>query len=254
VVFRVFRNAVLICAPVLAWGQNSRSDLNGIWQANNTANWDLEEHSSAPGLFSALGAQGAVPPGLSVVEGGDIPYLPAALVRRKQNYANRLTGDPEIKCYLPGIPRANYMPQPFQIIQSADTVMMLYQYAGAVRTIPMKDPGPNLASSWMGWPAGRWEGNTLVVDSTGFNDKTWFDRSGNFHSDQLHVVERYSPRSADTMMYEATIEDPKVFSRAWKISMPLYRRVEKNAQLLEFRCVEYSEDMLYGDLRKKVTK
>ena len=241
-------------SALAAWGQTPHADLSGIWQSNNTANWDIEEHSSAPGLLSALGAQGAVPPGLGVVEGGEIPYLPAALDKRKQNYANRLTADPEIKCYLPGVPRATYMPQPFQIIQSEKTIMMVYQYAGAVRTIPMTDPGPSPVSGWMGWSQGNWEGNTLVVDVTDFNDKTWFDRSGNYHSDRLHVVERYTPRSADTLMYEATIDDPKVFSRPWKISMPLYRRVEKNAQLLEFRCVEYSEDMLYGDLRKKVTK
>ena len=249
------RIVFLVCLSTLAArAQVPRPDLNGIWQANNTANWDLEEHSSAAGLLPALGAEGAVPPGLSVVEGGDIPYLPAALAKRKENFASRLKGDPEIKCYLPGVPRATYMPQPFQIIQSAKNIMMIYQYAGAVRTIPMEDPGPSLASSWMGWPAGRWDGNTLVVDVTGFNDKTWFDRAGNFHSDQLHVVERYTPRTADTLMYEATIEDPKVFSRPWKISMPLYRRVEKNAQLLEFRCVEYAEEMLYGDLRKKAEK
>ena len=229
-------------------------DLNGIWQTNNTANWDLEEHSSAPPILSALGAVGATPPGLSVVEGGSIPYLPAAEAKRKQNFEARLTSDPEIKCYLPGVPRATYIPQPFQIVQSEKTVMILYQYAGGVRTIPMTDPGPALVSSWMGWSKGRWDGSTLEVDVTGFNDKSWFDRSGNYHSDKLHVVERYTPRSADTLIYEATIEDPKVFSRPWKITMPLYRRVEKNAQLLEFRCVEYSEELLYGDLRKKVKK
>ncbi len=241
--------------------QAQHADLNGIWQSNNTANWDLEEHSSAAGLLAALGAEGAVPPGLSVVEGGAIPYLAAATGKRKQNFATRLTGDPEIKCYLPGIPRAAYMPQPFQIVQSEKTITMVYQFAGAVRTIPMidvvPDPGPSPVLSWMGWSKGNWDGNTLVVDVTGFNDKTWFDRSGNYHSDQLHVVERYTPRGADTLLYEATIDDPKVFSRPWKISMPLYRRVEKNAQLLEFRCVEYAEEMLYGDLRKtekKVTK
>jgi hypothetical protein len=103
----------------------------------------------------------------------------------------------------------------------------------------------------MGWSSGHWEGDTLVVDVTGLNNKTWFDRAGNFHSDALHVVERYTPRSADTLMYEATIEDPKVFSKPWKISMPLYRHVEKNAQLLEFKCVEFAEELIYGGLRKQ---
>ncbi len=253
-----FTIAVLILA-VTASAQMPRTpeghpDLSGIWQSLNTANWDIEEHSSAPGLVSALGAAEAVPPGLGIVEGGAIPYLPAALEKKKQNFANRMTADPEIKCYLPGVPRATYMPQPFQIIQAAKNIMIAYQYAGAVRNVPMDNPGPSLTASWMGWSAGRWDGDTLVIDVTDFNDKTWFDRAGNFHSDQLHVVERYTPRSLDTLMYEATIEDPKVFSRPWKISMPLYRHVEKNAQLLEFRCMEYSEEVLYGNLRKKVTK
>ena len=238
-------------AHELARTADGKPDLNGIWQALNTANWDIEDHAAGPGPVASLGATGAVPPGLGVVEGGEIPYLPAAMAKKKENFTNRFTADPEIKCYLPGVPRATYMPQPFQIIQGAKSIMIAYQYAGAVRTIPMDDPGPSPTSSWMGWSAGHWEGNTLVVDVTGFNDDTWFDRAGNFHSDALHVVERYTPRSADILMYEATIEDPKVFARPWKMSMPLYRRVEKNAQILEFNCVEFSEEVIYGHLRKK---
>jgi len=232
---------------------DGKPDLNGIWQALNSANWDIQDHSAGPGPSAALGAAGAVPPGLGVVEGDEIPYLPAA-AKKKENFANRLTRDPEIKCYLPGVPRGAYMPHPFQIIQGTKTIMIAYQYAGAVRTIPMDVTDPSPTDSWMGWSAGRWEGDTLVVDVTGFNDLSWFDRAGNFHSDALHVVERYTPRSPDTLMYEATIEDPKVFSRPWKMSMPLYRRVEKNAQLLEFRCVEFSEEIIYGHLRKKSSK
>jgi hypothetical protein len=151
---------------------------------------------------------------------------------------------------MPGVPRATYMPYPFQIVQSKDNILLTYEYDGAERTIPMKDPGPSPSDSWMGWSAGHWEGDTLVVDVTGFNDNTWFDRAGNYHSDALHVVERYTPLSPETMMYEATIEDKKVFSRPWKISMPLYRHVEKNAQLLEFKCVEFVEELMYGPLRK----
>jgi hypothetical protein len=233
---------------------DGKRDLNGIWQALNTANWDIQDHPAGPGPLAALGAAGAIPPGLGVVEGNEIPYLPAAAAKKKDNFANRLTNDPEIKCYLPGVPRATYMPYPFQIIQGAKSIMIVYQYAAAVRTIPMDNPGPSPADSWMGWSAGRWEGNTLVVDVTGFNDQTWFDRAGNFHSDALHVVERYTRRSPDTLLYEATIEDPKVFTRPWKMSMPLYRHVEKNAQLLEFKCVEFSEEVIYGHLRKKPAK
>jgi hypothetical protein len=146
------------------------------------------------------------------------------------------------------------MPHPFQIIQGAKSIMIAYQYAGAVRYIPLENAGQSPAPSWMGWSVGHWDGETLVVDVTSLNDQTWFDRAGNFHSDALHVIERYTPRSPDTLMYEATIEDPKVFSRPWKMSMPLYRHVEKNAQLLEFRCVEYSEEVIYGHLRKKPGK
>jgi hypothetical protein len=233
---------------------DGKPDLNGIWQVINAANWDIEDHSAAPGPLSALGAAGAIPPGQGVVEGGAIPYKPEAAAKKKENFANRLTADPEIKCYLPGVPRATYIPQPFQIIQSPKSIMIAYQYAGAVRTIPLDNPGPSPSPTWMGWSVGHWEGETLVVDVTSFNDQTWFDRAGNFHSDALHVVERYTARSPDTLIYEATIEDPNVFARPWKMSMPLYRRVEKNAQLLEFRCVEFSEEMLYGDLRKKASK
>ena len=146
------------------------------------------------------------------------------------------------------------MPYPFQIVQSQNVIMITYEYAGAVRIINMGRPQEAPVDSWMGWSNGHWEGDSLVIDVTGFNDQSWFDRAGNFHSDALHVVERYTPRSADTMTYEATIEDPKVFSRPWKISMPLYRRVEKNAQLMEFKCVEFVEKLLYGNLRKQPAK
>jgi len=233
---------------------DGKPDLNGIWQALNSANWDIQDHSAAAGPWAPLGAASAVPPGQGVVEGDEIPYLPEAAAKKKENFANRLTRDPEIKCYLPSMPRATYMPHPFQIIQGTKTIMIAYQYAGAVRNIPMDDPGPSPTESWMGWSAGRWEGDTLVVDVTGFNDQTWFDRAGNFHSDALHVVERYTPRSPYTLLYEATIEDPKVFTRPWKMSMPLYRRAEKNAQLLEFKCVEFAEEIIYGHLRKKSSK
>jgi hypothetical protein len=148
-----------------------------------------------------------------------------------------------------------YMTQPFQIIQSTDHIMMIFQYAGAIRTVYMKDPKPAPAPSWMGWSNGHWEGDTLVIETTGLDDRSWFDRAGNFHSDELKVVERISPRSADTLNYEATIEDPKTFTRTWKISLPLYRHVEKNAQIMEFKCVEFAEELLYGHLRKQpITK
>jgi hypothetical protein len=233
---------------------DGKPDLNGLWQVLNTANWDLQEHAARPGLVVALGAVGAVPAGLGVVEGNEIPYLPEAAAKKKENFENRLTADPEIKCYLPGVPRATYMPYPFQIVQTPQHILMAYEYAGATRTIYMGKAPPSPADSWMGHSVGRWEGDTLVVDVTSMNDQTWFDRAGNFHSDALHVVERYTPLSADALSYEVTIEDPKVFSRPWKMSMPLYRRLDKNAQLLEFKCVEFVEELMYGHLRKQPSK
>jgi hypothetical protein len=230
---------------------DGKPDLSGIWQALNEASWDIEGHAAAPGPVIAFGAAGAVPPGMGIVEGGPIPYQPAAATKKKENFENRLTLDPEIKCYLPGVPRANYMPYPFQIIQTPKYIMMVYTFARAVRTIYMDEQTEAPADSWMGWSNGRWDGEALVVDTTGFNDRTWFDRAGNFHSDALHVVERFSAASPDHLLYEATIEDPKVFTRPWKISMPLYRRVEKNAQIMESRCVEFVEELIYGHLRKQ---
>src|SRR5215470_2490721 len=233
---------------------DDKPNLNGIWQALNTANWDLQDHAARPGLVVALGAAGAVPAGLGVVEGNEIPYLPAAAAKKKENFENRLTADPEIKCYLPGVPRATYMPHPFQIVQTPQFILVAYEFAGATRTIYMDKVPPNPVDSWMGHSVGHWEGDTLVVDVTRLNDQTWFDRAGNFHSDALHVVERYTPMSPDALMYEATIEDPKVFSRPWKMSMPLYRRLDKNAQLMEFKCVEFVEELMYGHLRKQPSK
>jgi hypothetical protein len=228
--------------------------LNGIWQALNEANYDIELHIARPALalqpgpygpvpaaaVLPLGAVGAVPPGVGVVEGGELPYKPEALAMKKENQENWLTRDPEIKCYLPGVPRATYMPYPFQILQSAKALFIAYEYAGAVRNIYLKDPGPSPVDSWMGQSVGRWEGETLVVDVTGFNDQTWFDR--------------YTRTSPDVIRYEATIEDPKVFTRPWKMSMPLYRRQEKNPQLLDFKCVEFVEEMIYGKLRRTPLK
>jgi hypothetical protein len=251
----------LMVAAISAGGQSrtyraartadSKPNFNGIWQALNEAHWDLEAHAAAPSPVLELGAAHAAAGGLSLIDGGPIPYTPGALKKKQDNYANRLTLDPEIKCYLPGVPRANYMPYPFQIIQGPKYIMMIYTFAGAVRTIYMDEHKEAPADSWMGWSNGHWEGETLVVDTAGFNDQTWFDRAGNFHSDALHVVERYTAASPDHLLYEATIEDSNVFTRPWKISMPLYRRLEKNAQLMELRCVEFVEELIYGHLRKK---
>jgi hypothetical protein len=232
---------------------DGRPNLNGIWQALNSADWDLQAHAAQAGRPD-LGAFGAVPPGLSVVEGGEIPYQPWALAKKKENFEKRMKEDPEVKCYLPGVPRATYLPYPFQIVQTPTAVLIAYEFASASRLIRMKELQPSPVDTWMGQSSGRWEGDSLVVNVTDFNGQAWLDRAGDFASDSLHVVERYTLTSPDAIMYEATIEDPKVFTRPWKISMPLYRHLEKNAQLLEFKCVEFVEEMLYGHLRRKPVK
>ncbi len=247
---------------------DGKPDLNGIWQAINTANYDLQAHAARPAMalrpgpagplptapLVPLGAVGAVPAGLGVVEGEEIPYQPWAAAKKKENAENWLTADPEVKCYLPGVPRATYLPMPFQIFQGQGVVFFAYEYAGAVRNVLFKDPGDPPVDTWMGQSVGRWEGETLVIDVKGFNGQTWLDRAGNFHSDALHVIERYTRSGPDHIAYEATIEDPKVFTRPWKIAMPLYRRVEKNARLLEFKCVEFVEELMFGHLRKNPIK
>lgn len=230
---------------------DGKPNLNGIWQALTSANWDLQDHAPKPSPVVAMGALGAIPAGIGVVEGGEIPYLPAALAKKKENAENWLTKDPLVKCYLPGVPRANYLPFPFQIVQTPDAILMAYEFASASRTIYMNSNEKSPVDTWMGWSTGKWEGETLVVDVTSFNDSTWFDSAGNHHSDALRVVERYTAIDADHLMYEATIEDKNTFSRPWKIRLPLYRRIEQHAQLLEFKCVEFVEELMYGHLRKR---
>jgi hypothetical protein len=229
-----------------------KPNLNGIWQAMNTAYWNLEAHP-AEGLpaFSQLGAIAAIPAGQSVVVGGEIPYLPEALETREGLRGGWPATDPEAKCYMPGIPRATYMPYPFQIVQGAGDILFVYEFASANRIVHMSNHQEPPVDGWMGWSNGRWDGDTLVIEVTGNNDQTWFDRAGNHHSWQLKVTERYTKLNDYVMRYEATIEDPLTFSEPWTIQMPLYRRAEPNAQLNDFKCVEFSEELLYGHLTKK---
>ena len=247
---------------------NGKPDLNGLWQTINTANWDIQAHSAKPALAMrpgpvvpvpakevlAFGAVGSVPSGLGVVDGNDLPYLPEALKKKEENQANWLTRDPEIKCYLPGVPRATYMPFPFQIFQGQGSFFISYEYAGAVRNVYLKDPGPAPIDSWMGQSVGRWEGDTFVIEVSGFNDQSWFDRAGNHHTEQLKVTERYTMTGADHIRYDATITDPGTFSKPWTMSMPLYRRVERGARLGQFKCVEFVTELMYGHLRKEPLK
>jgi hypothetical protein len=230
---------------------DGKPNLTGLWQALSTANWDIRDHGAQAGAFFQLGATGAMPAGQGIVEGGDIPYKPEAAAKQKENLKNRLQLDPEVKCFMPGVPRGTYMPFPFQIIQSQRDVAIAYEYATANRVINMGKPKEAAVDTWMGTSNGHWEGDTLVVDVTGLNGMSWFDRSGNFQSENIHIVERYSLADADHLNYEATIEDSTLYTRPWKISLPLYRRKEKNAQLNEFKCVEFAEELIYGHLKKK---
>ncbi len=241
-------------------------DLNGIWQAMNEANWDVERHMARAGVqlregpmgpvpaipVLRMGATASVPPGIGVVKGGGrIPYTEAALKIRQENAADWANRDPEVKCYLPGIPRATYMPQPFQIFQNRQDIFIAYQYAGANRDVLMKDPGPAPVDSWMGQSYGQWDGDTLVIEVTGQQADTWFDRSGNHHSEQMKVTERITPMSANHLWYEATIDDPATFTAPWTIEMPLYRRLEPGIELMDFKCVEFVEELMYGEFRRK---
>jgi len=257
-------------SPPAARTAAGKPNFSGIWQANNEAHWDLQAHEARPGAVTqagvypyayaqvpaapvlALGAAGGVPGSLGVVEGdGQIPYTPEAAAIKKENAEHWIDRDPELKCYLPGIPRAMYMPYPFQIVQSMNKVNIAYAFTSTARTIHLdKVEGPP-DDTYMGHSVGRWEEDTLVVDVTNFNGKNWFDRAGNFHSDALHLVERFTPITPDAIRYEVTIEDPKVFTRPWKISMPLYRRLEPNMEPLEYRCIEFVGEFLYGNLRKQ---
>ncbi len=269
---------ILASAAAPMWGQarpsatpavprlsNGKPNFNGIWQALSPANYDIERHVARHSMMLRkgpygplpavpmlkLGAVGAVPASMGIVEGGTIPYKPEAQKKRQENRDNWLDRDPEIKCFMPGVPRANYMPFPFQITQNAKQFFMTYEFAGAYRDVLMKDPGPAETDSWMGQSVGKWDGDTFVVDVTGLNEQSWFDRNGTHHSNKLHVVERYKLISPNHIQYEATIEDPEVFTAPWKISLPLYRRMEADVHLMDFKCTEFVEELIFGEYRRK---
>lgn len=246
----VIRTSGQTRASSIPRGTDGRPKLDGIWQAMNTANWDLQDHSQVGGP-TQLGALSSTPGGLGVVDGNEIPYRPEALAKKKANFAKRWSEDPEVKCYLPGVPRATYMPYPFQIVQSANKILIMYAYAGAVRAINLDKIPESTVDTWMGHSVARWEKDTLVVDVNAFTGQAWLDRAGNHHSDELKVTERYTMIGPDHINYEATLEDPKTFTRPWKISMPLYRNIDRRAHLVNYKCVEFSEEVLYGHLRKK---
>ena len=257
-------------APRPARTPDERPNFNGVWQANNEAHWDLEAHEARPGMVMqegvypyeyarvpaapvvALGAAAGVPGSLGVVQGdGRIPYRPEALQVKQENGENWIDRDPELKCYLPGTPRAMYMPYPFQIVQGTDKIHMTFAFSNAARVIHLDDVELPPDYTYMGHSVGRWEGDTLVVDVTDFNGKNWFDRAGNHHSEALRLTERFSPMSPDAIRYEVTITDPETFTEPWTIAMPIYRRLDPNATVLDYPCIEFAEEFLYGNLRRE---
>jgi hypothetical protein len=228
---------------------NGKPNFSGVWQSLTTANWNVLTHGAAAGP-PQFGALLSTPPGIGIVEGNRIPYLPAAAEQQQRNYANRWTEDPELKCYMPGVPRANYMPYPFQIFHSDNHMLFAYQFAGAARIINLDEHLPSAIDSWMGVSNAHWDGDVLVVEVSGFNGQAWLDRAGNHASYALRVTERYSLAGPDAIDYEAVLEDPQTFSEPWKMSFRLYRHAEADSHLMEFKCVEFTEELLYREYYK----
>lgn len=215
---------------------DGKPDFSGFWQTLTTANFNILDHSAEKG----------VPAGQSIVVGGEIPYQPWAAAKQKENYQNRATADPDAKSYVPGVPRINYTPFPYQIVQTPNKLVILYEYLHADRQLRIgSDHPPGHIDWWLGDSRAHWDGDTLVVDVTDFDERTWFDHVGNFHSDALHVVERYTLTDADHINYEATIEDPKVFTKPWKIQFLVYRHKEKNFQLLDYEGYAFDYERYY---------
>jgi hypothetical protein len=216
-------------APRTPTGQ---PDLQGIWEVRNTASADLLDHSGSYGIL----------PGVGVVEGGAIPYKDAVLAQKKQNFDNREEADPLNKCFLAGMPRTMYLPSPFQILQTPEAVIIVSEYVDTWRWIPTTNvpryPG---VEAWNGDSRAHWEGNTLVVNSEGFNDSTWLDHAGDFHSESMKLTERFTRTAPDVITYEATIDDPMVYTRPWKIKMPMYLRRDMT-RIMENECYMYADE------------
>jgi streptogramin lyase len=215
-----------VTAQAIPRTADGKPDLQGIWQARSRAAYDLEDHPARFGM----------PAGRSVVDTGTIPYQPSAIAKRKENYEQRATADPLAQCFLPGVPRLMYMEYPFQIFQTRESVAITFEWQQVFRLIYTNGTTPSTPLEfWMGDSRGRWDGDTLVVDVTNHNDRTWFDMAGNFHGNALHVIERFTLVDPDTIRYQATIDDPKTFTRPWTITVPLVRQKDM-PRLLEYQC------------------
>ena len=234
---------------------SGKPDFSGIWQAMTKAHYDVEPHAAAYGPHpDRMGALSATPGSQGIVDGGSIPYTVTALRQRDENRINSIDNDPLTKCYMPGVPRANYLPFPFQIVQSTDVILIAYEFAEANRILYVNQPEiQSQVDAWMGHSNASWDGDTLVVTVTGQMPDTWFDRAGNHHSWEMVVEERYTPMGPNHIQYEATITDPNTFTQPWTVSLPLYRHVAEAYQLLEFKCAEFAEEYLYGEYRKAGT-
>jgi hypothetical protein len=219
--------------PAIPRTADGKPDLSGVWAVMNTANWNILPHA----------ASADTPAGIGVVVGGELPYLPSAVAKKQENYRTRMTADTDARCLLPGVPRVMYEPYPFEIFQTPGVLTMAFEYVHATRNIYMNSPHPKGPIEWwMGDSRGSWQGDTLVVDAVHFNGDTWFDRAGNYHSADMHVVERYTLLDRDHLQYEATVEDPTVFSRPWTLQMVLYRHIEEHFQLLEYDCIAFPDE------------
>ena len=211
---------------------DGKPDFGGIWQARSRASYDLLDHAASFGR----------PAGIGVVEGNDIPYQPWAAAKKRENAQNSKTADPLNKCYMPGVPRIMYLEFPFQIFQTPGSIAMTFEWTHLYRLIYLNGtPHWKGIQFWMGDSRGHWEGDTLVVEVIDNNDKTWFDMAGNFHSEAMRLVERYTLTDPDTIQYTVTVEDPKVFTRPWTMSMPLMRQ-KGLTRILEYHCQAEAEE------------
>jgi hypothetical protein len=212
-------------------------DFRGIWRARTTAYMNIEGHTSEKEIAAAKSIIVDPPE-------GKIPYLPDALTQRGKNQENPTSADPASNCFQAGVPRATYLPTPFQIVQSVGNLAIVYTDNHAYRIVlPSAIPHDDGIDFFMGDSRGHWEGNTLVVDVTDLGDQTWLDAAGNYHSDQLHVVERYTLLGPDTMKYEATMEDPMVYAKPWSIRLLLHRDKEPGARITEDECLEGADGL-----------
>jgi hypothetical protein len=212
---------------------DGKPDLSGIWQVQNRAAVNLLSHVAAHGELAGMG----------VVTGDSIPYQPAARAQQQQNFANRASLDPLNSCYLPGVPRIMYMEHPFQLTQTETQVAMNFEWQQVFRLIHLNDE-PSLyegIESWMGHSRGEWQGDELVVTVRDFNDRSWFDAAGNFHSAAMVLTERYRLVDADTLSYTATVEDPEVFTQPWTISVQMQRQTQY-PRVLEYQCQAEKEE------------